>query len=80
MINIFFYYNNILMTTNSDGTFYLQNRKNIELSDNVNKKQKNLDGFNLSGDNISSTIVGIEGFNNKMTGLMEDGPSRKKPD
>ena len=66
------------MTTNSDGTFYLQNRKNIELSDNVNKKQKNLDGFNLSGDNISSTIVGIEGFNNKMTGLMEDGPVAEK--
>jgi len=66
------------MTTNSDGTFYLQNRKNIELSDNINKKQKNLDGFNLSGDNISSTIVGIEGFNNKMTGLMEDGPVEEK--
>jgi hypothetical protein len=66
------------MTTNSDGTFYLQNRKNIELSDNINKKQKNLDGFNLSGDNRSSTIVGIEGFNNKMTGLMEDGPIAEK--
>jgi hypothetical protein len=78
MINIIFYYNNILMTTNSDGKIYLQNRKNIELSDNINKKQKNLDGFNLSDDNISSTIVGIEGFNNKMTGLMEDGPVAEK--
>jgi len=66
------------MTTNSDGTFYLQNRKNIELSDNINKRQKNLDDFNLSSDNISSTIVGIEGFNNKMTGLMEDGPVAEK--
>jgi hypothetical protein len=70
------------MTThnnNNDGEMYLQNRKNIESANKKNeKKQKHLDGFNLSGDGLSSNIVGIEGFNNKISGLMEDGPVAEK--
>ena len=83
---IFYYYNNILMTTmnNYDGEIYLQNREKIKIANKEEKKQKqkqkqkHLDSFTLSHDNISSTIVGIEGFNNKMTGLMEDGPVAEK--
>jgi hypothetical protein len=58
----------------NSGNFYIQNRKNMEIVEE--KKKNDLDGFN-SFDSTSSRIegiVGIEGFNNKMTGLMEDGP------
>ncbi len=70
------------MTTynNTDGETYLQNRKSIELENKKEKEknQKHLDGFNSSGNRLSTNIVGIEGFNNKMTGLMEDGPIAEK--
>lgn len=58
----------------NSGNFYIQNRKNMEIVEE--KKKNDLDGSN-SFDSTSSRIegiVGIEGFNNKMTGLMEDGP------
>tara|TARA_B110000037_G_scaffold221755_1_gene293864 strand:- start:37 stop:1770 length:1734 start_codon:yes stop_codon:yes gene_type:complete len=62
----------------NSGNFYIQNRKNMEIVEE--KKKNDLDGSN-SFDSTSSRIegiVGIEGFNNKMTGLMEDGPVAEK--